>query len=193
MTYPSSIRRILIVRTDRMGDLILSLPAVHAIRQGLPQTEISLLVQSEIKPLLEGHPDVDRLLSTNSGEDKGWREILRTAAWIRRCSFDAILVLNPTRRFHVASFLAQIPMRIGYRRKWGGLLTRSIPDRKSGRDLREPCLGRTFLWTADSPQNIVTEQYREEQSRSTIYRVRHSVDEAFVFTGAGYLLSNITA
>ena len=60
-------------------------------------------------------------------------------------------------------------------------------------DLREPALGRTFLWTADSPQIITTESYREEQTRSNIYRVRQYVDEAFVFTGAGYLLSNITA
>jgi hypothetical protein len=61
------------------------------------------------------------------------------------------------------------------------------------RDLREPCIGRTFLWTGDSPQNLVTEQYREEQTRSNIYRVRHNVDEEYVFVGAGYLLSNITA
>jgi hypothetical protein len=60
-----------------------------------------------------------------------------------------------------------------------------------GPELREPCLGRTFLWTADSPQNLVTEQYREEKKRSNIYRVRHNVDECFVFTGAGYLLGNI--
>jgi hypothetical protein len=58
-------------------------------------------------------------------------------------------------------------------------------------DLREPCLGRTFLWTADSPQMLTTESYREEQTRSDIYRVRNNVDEAFVFTGAGYLLGNI--
>ncbi len=60
-------------------------------------------------------------------------------------------------------------------------------------DLREPCLGRTFLWTEDSPEMTVVESYREEQSRSDIYRVRHNVDEAFVFKGAGYLLGNITA
>ncbi len=61
-----------------------------------------------------------------------------------------------------------------------------------GPDLRDPCLGRTFLWTADSPNNIMTESYREEQRRSDIYRVRNNVDEAFVFVGAGYLLGNIT-
>lgn len=60
-----------------------------------------------------------------------------------------------------------------------------------GRDLKEPCLGRTFLWTADSPQNAIVETYREEQTRSDIVRVRHNVDEEFVFVGAGYLLSNI--
>jgi hypothetical protein len=60
-----------------------------------------------------------------------------------------------------------------------------------GRDLREPCIGRTFLWTADSPQSVVTESYREEQTRSDIYRVRQHVDERFIFSGAGYLLGNI--
>jgi len=60
-----------------------------------------------------------------------------------------------------------------------------------GPDLREPCLGRTFLWTEDSPNNTVVEQYREDKIRSEIYRVRHNTDEAFVFTGAGYLLGNI--
>lgn len=60
------------------------------------------------------------------------------------------------------------------------------------KDLREPCVGRTFLWTEDSPQILTTEQYREEATRSDIYRVRHNVDEAFVFLGAGYLMGNIT-
>jgi len=60
-------------------------------------------------------------------------------------------------------------------------------------DLRDPCLGRTFLWEEDSPENVVVEQYRDEELRSEMYRVRHSVDECFVFKGAGYLMTNITA
>jgi len=62
-----------------------------------------------------------------------------------------------------------------------------------GNDLREPCVGRSFLWTADSPGNLITEQYRDEPKRCDIYRVRHNIDEALVFAGAGYILSNITA
>lgn len=60
-------------------------------------------------------------------------------------------------------------------------------------DLREPVVGRSFLWTGDTPQMLtVDEPYREEQIRSWVYRVRANVDEALVFTGAGYLLSNAT-
>lgn len=62
----------------------------------------------------------------------------------------------------------------------------------NARDLREPCLGRTFLWTADSPSPVMVEQYREEQIRANVYRSRNHVDECFVFPGAGYLLGNLT-
>lgn len=62
-----------------------------------------------------------------------------------------------------------------------------------GANLRDPCLGRTFLWTADSPEMLVAEEYRDEAIRSDVYRVRHYVDEAVIFAGAAYILSNITA
>jgi hypothetical protein len=59
--------------------------------------------------------------------------------------------------------------------------------------MREPALGRTFLWMPDSPTQLTVDQYREEQTRSNIYRVRHNCDEVVQFTGAAYLLGNITA
>jgi hypothetical protein len=61
-------------------------------------------------------------------------------------------------------------------------------------DMKEPALGRTFLWTKDSPSILTVEQYEEPQTDSNIYRVRHNADEVVQFpTGAGYLLGNITA
>lgn len=64
--------------------------------------------------------------------------------------------------------------------------------RSEGMDLQEAALGRTFLWTQDSPSNTVVETYREEDKRSDVYRVRQYTDEELIFAGAGYLLSNIT-
>jgi len=66
--------------------------------------------------------------------------------------------------------------------------------RAEGMSLRNPALGRTFLWERDSPEILTVEEYREEQTRSNVYRVRQNADEVVQFaTGAGYLLANITS
>jgi hypothetical protein len=75
----------------------------------------------------------------------------------------------------------------------------------NGRDLREPSIGRTFLWTVDSPNMPVVEQYREEQIRSDVFRVRQYRGCEFIASknksgsvvsnisaACGYLFSNIT-
>ncbi len=65
----------------------------------------------------------------------------------------------------------------------------------SGPDLRQPGFGRTFLWTADSPQDPVVEQYREEEVRSDVFRVRHNCDEVLIQSknDSGSVVSNIAA
>lgn len=60
-----------------------------------------------------------------------------------------------------------------------------------GQDLQDPCVGRTFLWTEDAPNMLVTESYRDERIRSNVIRVRSNIDQAFIFELAGYLLGNI--
>lgn len=65
----------------------------------------------------------------------------------------------------------------------------------SGDDFTEPGVGRTFLWTEDSPENAIVEQYRDEGIRSDIFRVRHHVDEAFMrsYDDSGTVVSDIAA
>jgi len=57
-----------------------------------------------------------------------------------------------------------------------------------GAALNEPCIGRTFLWTGDSPSELVVETYREEQIRGDVVRVRHDVDEVVLGAEFGHLL-----
>ncbi len=66
---------------------------------------------------------------------------------------------------------------------------------QGSRDIVEPCIGRTFLWTEDSKSNAIVETYREENRRSDVIRVRHNVDEALIcsYDDAGAVDSNISA
>ena len=65
----------------------------------------------------------------------------------------------------------------------------------SGPDITQPSVGRTFLWTEDSPQNPIVEQYRDETVRSEIFRVRHNVGEQLIQSKntSGTVVSNISA
>lgn len=72
------------------------------------------------------------------------------------------------------------------------LLTRVANE---GDDLTEPCFGRTFLWTEDSPTNEVVESYRDEGVRGDVIRVRHDTHEALIrsLDSDGAVKSNISA
>lgn len=59
----------------------------------------------------------------------------------------------------------------------------------SSRDLKNPSIGRTFLWEEDSPENVVVEQYRAEDNRSDVFRARHHSDEATIFVGAAHIMT----
>lgn len=61
-----------------------------------------------------------------------------------------------------------------------------IPD--AGAPLTTPCIGRTFIWTQDSPNDVTVEMYREEQSRGDVVRARHHVDEVIIDASFGHLL-----
>lgn len=63
----------------------------------------------------------------------------------------------------------------------------------TSRDVREPCIARTFHWGEDGSQiGGTVETYYEEQIRSDVVRVRHDVDELVMYPEMGHLLSNIT-
>lgn len=59
---------------------------------------------------------------------------------------------------------------------------------KSAENLAEPAVARTILWTPDSPENTVVEQYREENIKSDIFRVRQNVDELIIDANFGHLI-----
>ena len=125
------IHKILVVRTDRMGDVLLNIPAVRALKQSFNAAVVAL-VDPLVEPLLGGAPEIDQILIFDA---RRWRKSLlcrlRLFWQIRRMRFDLAVILNPSRRFHLLSYLAGIRFRLGYDRKWGFLLTHKIVDRKS--------------------------------------------------------------
>ena len=56
-------RRLLFIRLDHIGDVAMSLPALHALRQRYPDARIDALVLPEVAPLLADVSDMDAIYS----------------------------------------------------------------------------------------------------------------------------------
>jgi heptosyltransferase-2 len=108
---------LLIVRNDRIGDLVLTLPTIEAARRAFPDAHLAVLVNPYTAPLLEGRGDVDEVICDQPGE--GARAL---AARLRPGKFDAALVVNTNTRSALATLLAGIPLRVCWAGKPAGLL-----------------------------------------------------------------------
>jgi len=71
---------------------------------------------------------------------------------------------------------------------WSPLYAMLAVIAEDSQNLAQPCIGRSMLWTEDSPENALVEQYRDEEIKSNIYRVRHSVDELIIDPSFAHLL-----
>lgn len=132
MPRARGIRRILCVRTDRLGETILTLPAIFALARGLPAAEVTALVHPSLKPLLEAWPGFSGVLADDPDDSAPWwRRAMTLARRLRPQQHDLAVVFNPKKELHAAVRLAGIRERVGYARKWGWLLTKRVPDAKA--------------------------------------------------------------
>jgi len=124
-------RRILVARTDRIGDVLLSTPVLKALREHFPTSYIAMMVAPATRSLVEGNPYLDEVIVLDkAGRHRGMVATWRLARALRQKRFDVAVILHPTVRVHLLCFLAGIRERIGYDRKAPYFLTRILPHKK---------------------------------------------------------------
>lgn len=126
---PRKVRNILVVRNDRFGEFILSIPALGALKAGFPDTKIVAVVNPVLKDLALMVPFIDELIEWEN-KPRTFGERLGHILRLRRRRFDMAVMLNPSKEFNIMTFFAGIPVRVGYDRKWPILLTHKRPDKK---------------------------------------------------------------
>ncbi len=115
--------RILLVRPDHLGDLILTTPIFHALKERLPDAHITLIVGSWSSEVVARHPDIDQLISCAfPGFQRAPQKplapyilLFQVAKQLRRQNYDLAINLRPDFWWGAALlYLARIPLRIGY-------------------------------------------------------------------------------
>lgn len=103
--------KLLVVRTDKLGDFMLAWPALALLKTSLPQAEVHALVRDYTRPMAEICPWVDNIvLAPETGNGvKDWRTLIRL---MRQQHYDAIITLFSTIPIAAAALAANIPYRL---------------------------------------------------------------------------------
>ncbi len=134
-----SIDKILLIRLDLLGDVILTLPAVAAIRRRYPEAKISMLVLPYTAPALKLFPYVDQILTFDinrlrpSGDmlnPNHYRDLWRLIKKLRNERFDLCVSFYGLYA-GVFSFLSGSRVRVGYRGEaCPFLFTNALPGKR---------------------------------------------------------------
>jgi lipopolysaccharide heptosyltransferase II len=109
---PKTLKRILVVRTDRIGDVVLSLPVVWSLRRSFPDARLGMLVSAGPGELIRSIPFLERVIAEGLPAG-GIRSDIRLFKTLRAGRWDAALVLHPTLKLALILVLARIPLRVG--------------------------------------------------------------------------------
>ena len=90
-------------------------PTIRAIRKGFPNAHISILSKPWVAPVFENSPHIDNLMIYDGkGRHKGISGKLRLARDVKKYGFDVAILLQNAFEAALITFLAGIPIRIGY-------------------------------------------------------------------------------
>jgi len=108
--------KVLVTRTDRLGDLVLSLPVFAVLKKACPDWEIHAMVAPAAVPLVENDPHLARVWTWRDGLTAAEARDLRSE--LRGVDFDAAVMLQYRRQLAVLLRTAGIGRRYGPWSKW---------------------------------------------------------------------------
>src|SRR5438034_6642913 len=114
--------RILIRSSNWLGDAVMSVPAVRAIKSGRPDAHVSIAVPEKLAALWKIVPEVDEIIALPSKSVVAAARLFR-----RRPPFDVAILFPNSLRSALEVFLVGIPRRAGWRGHWRRWLINQCP------------------------------------------------------------------
>ena len=102
-------KRILIVRTDRVGDVVMITAIPREIKKVYPDAFVATLTQPNTAKILENNPYIDEIITDDLSKDTFWKIVKK----IKSLKFDYGLLIHPTERAAYQLFWGRVKQRIG--------------------------------------------------------------------------------
>lgn len=130
--------RVLVLHTAFLGDVILTIPLLQAVRDRYPDAVISFVAIPAAAAVLRNHPAINSTIEYDKkGSMRGIRGLAGIIRTIRRNKFDIALVPHRSLRSALIPFLAGIPTRIGFDSSAGSFLwTTTVPYTRDSHEIQ---------------------------------------------------------
>lgn len=106
--------RICIVLLTGLGDVVMGLPLVNAIKRARPEAHITWVVEPMPSAVLAPHPAIDRVVVFE--KQRGWRGVVQLRRELARERFDLTINLNIYFKSAWPTLLSRAPVRLGFER-----------------------------------------------------------------------------
>ena len=124
-----AVKNILLIRLSSLGDIVLTSPAIRAVRQHFPQAHISMLVAKQSADLLTENPHLDEVIPFDrKAGNKDTGEMRRITCLLRERRFDLAIDFQRKFRTSLLAYLSGARCRVGYHQPNGALCTVRVPD-----------------------------------------------------------------
>ncbi len=117
---PENLENILIIKPSSLGDIVLALPALSALRRSFPESKISWLIRSEFIPLLKNHPHLTEIIPFDRKflgkawfSPRAFTGLVSLISQLRRSKFDAVFDFQGLFRTASLSYLSGCTKRFG--------------------------------------------------------------------------------
>lgn len=120
------IQRVLLLRLERIGDLLMVLDAIRAARRMWPEAEIDLVVGSWNAPLAQLIPEISRIETLDApwlareGSGDSWKTLVERARNWKQRDYQVAVNFEPDIRSNFLTWLSGAPHRFGYWTGGGG-------------------------------------------------------------------------
>jgi heptosyltransferase-2 len=136
-------QRILVVQPNWVGDAVMATPTLRALRQLYPDAHISYLLRRYVKPIYNGMPWADKLITYRTGKTKakaGKGQFFDLAARLRARRFDLAILLPNSFKSALVCKMAGIERIVGHERDGRGFLItdKLLPVKERGKFIPTP-------------------------------------------------------
>lgn len=176
------VRRLVVVRNDRLGDLVLTVPSIVALRGAYPGAWLGVVVKANAAPLASRIRGVDEVVVDAGSADD-------LTARIRSFAPDLAVSIAPGGRAAFCAWRARVPHRVGPGfRLYSPLFERTVDEHRSRGLRHEVELSLSYAHRAGAPAGAAEfpiEPPEEARETARSWRAEHAIGDRFVVLHPG--------